>query len=150
MVLPHEIIREVSLNLDVPELCKTMIYVNQKFSEECKIRRDLYINKVTAIQRFYKRNPIVVFYDIAYPTVTYTKVMNVRRYIAKYPMRYLQMYPEFLTKKITCRLNQDKIGILNKYIEEKMPLPLKRTRRDMRDFLNLELITNADLRFAGW
>lgn len=150
MEIPIEIVREISTNLDIFEICKGMILINHDLSELCKRRRKDYIQKISIIQNFYKKHPPIVFENVVKNGIDYSKILTVRGFIASYPMKHLLEFPEFLIKKIINQTNEDKINTLDAYIQDKMPILNKRTRRDIKDFLSLKLITYDDLSFCGW
>lgn len=150
VILPIEIISYISKYTNIYDICTGLICINKQYSFESNIRKSKFILNVIKLQSFYKKNPPVTLYDPSPLRIPYSKKLLVRGFIARYPMVHLKSYPEFLTSKIHNLSNQPKIATLEKYIEEKMPIPVKRTRRDLRDFLGHQLITIENFNYVGW
>ena len=75
----------------------------------------------------------------------------VRLYIAKYPMEYLQNYPDFMIQKCRSRFGLQKYNLLKSYIDSNLNINSQvRTRRDIRSFLLLDQITKDDILYTGW
>lgn len=95
------------------------------------------LSNIRKIQNFYRNKRIQE--DTAFPN---TKLDLIRLYISKYPMVYLLQYPE------TVAYNNP---ILIRWIHNNLHIDyMKRTRRDIRRFLELDEVTFDDMIAAGW
>ena len=167
-LLPYELILEISDNFDIFTILST-ISVNKKYRRFLLIKKIRLMSNIKKIQKLYKNNlprfpPTALIVGVAVEVarggrpafyihgsnLDLKKTLIVRIYIASYPMRYLMGYPEDLIKKTRNGHPSDETAALKNYVNRKLPKKDKRTRRDIRDFLNQSIITLQDIIHTGW
>lgn len=116
--------------------------INKFFKKYCKINDDYLNNPKLLSNEYTKYNPNINLYD-------WNAKKVYRYYIQKYPMKYLQEYPEFLTTKSIIDINKKNkcySWINNNLNEDKN----KRTRRDIYNFFIHNKISVKEIFHAGW
>ena len=104
---------------------------------------------IIKIQRFYRNN--LPIFETNNTNWTINNISNnlkhsiIRYYIAKYPMEYLIGYPEFYVLKYL----KNNITMID-WIKNNLPPIENRTRRHIRDFFNLNIITAKGICYCGW
>lgn len=167
-LLPYELILEISNNFDIFTILSTIV-INKEYRRYFLIKKIRLMSNIKKIQNLYKNNlprfpPTALIsgqaaevarggrpaFYIHGRNLDWKKSLIVRIYIASYPMRYLLGYPEDLIKKTRNGHSPDETTALKNYVNRKLPKKDKRTRRDIRDFLNQSIITLQDIIYTGW
>lgn len=116
--------------------------INKFFKIYCRIDNDYLNNPKPLKNKYNKYNQNININDWD------TKKVY-RYYIQKYPMKYLQVFPEFLTQKSI--YNVDKKNECYTWINNNLNKDSKkRTRRDILNFLIKNKILVKEIFVAGW
>jgi len=163
------IVNKILLNTPVPEDVVTE-HINKYIStrtliDSCRVNKylnneikSLYLKNIKFIQKIYKKYRVLEnqlespwwgeFSRFRRLLRLQKKHTWYRYYIAKYPMEYVKIYPEFLTSKV--RSNPRKLTLTN-WINNNLPTDNeKRTRRDLLNFFQKNDITVNEMAVAGW
>jgi len=144
--LPVGILVEISENFDIFTIISA-ISINKEYRRLLLVKKIRLIAYIKKIQKLYKLNLPVKIKNVVFHT---SKDSLVRTFISLYPMKYLVEYPEFFSGKTTSfRTIEDKTKLQN-YINNCMPSEDKRSRRDIKKFLDQDIVTKRHLLYAGW
>ena len=163
------IVNKILLNTPLPDDVVTE-HINKYIStrtliDSCRVNKylnneikSLYLKNIKFIQKIYKKYRVLEnqlespwwgeFSRFRRLLRLQKKHTWYRYYIAKYPMEYVKIYPEFLTSKV--RSNPRKLTLTN-WINNNLPTDNeKRTRRDLLNFFQKNDITVNEMAVAGW
>ena len=151
--LPNELLRIIVVNLNIFD---TIAYNRVNKTNHCMLRDEIRykLNKIQQIQRFYMKRRVhypfeETFINTFFEPHPVRRNYIIRTFIACYPSLLLLTYPEFFLEKTNLYNSPEKKLVLRSYIEG-LPPKASRTRRHIRDFLNLKCISVRDIVYVGW
>lgn len=149
--LPNELISIIISTMNIFDII-TYSQINKTNHHMVRANIRHKMNKIRQIQKIYRKKRtqypfkfLVSFFE----PVTSRRNYIIRTYIACYPSLLLLDYPEFFSEKTKIYNSTEKKLILQNYISRLPPKDL-RTRRHIRDFFNLEIISVRDILYVGW
>ena len=129
---------------------RSLVLINKNNPFVIKLNNEY--SSLIKIQRFYKRNlprlHVSPQYNPKYDSL-FSKKELIRLYIASYPMEYLLKFPEtYINNMFSTNVS----GInLKHWLKKNLPIDTnKRTRRDIKKFLDHPKVTRGGINDSGW